>query len=260
VDRDPLESGLRLVVEDPVLADLERATEGWTLRYAVRVRDRRGRPSSLVAAEDLTTVRPPPPPEGVAAEAIADGVHLSWASGGEGVKYNVYRGRDGEAVDEAPLNAQPLSSEGYLDATAEIGVRYRYVVRALGAEAMPRRESASSSEEIVLAEDRFAPATPSGLVAVQEGSAIRLFWTPSGERDLAGYRVYRRVGDDPWSRIGPDPVVEPFFLDAEPAAGTRVSYRLTAIDRAPVVNESPPSDPIDVDVVADPLRQPGTGR
>jgi hypothetical protein len=253
LERDPLEPGARLLVEDPSVAALERGPEGWTLRYAVRVRDRRGRPSPLVAATDLVMAADLPAPGAPGAEATADGVHLRWPAAGDAAKFNVYRAREEGPFGERPLNPQPLSSPDYLDAEAQLGARYRYSVRQLAAEGAPPRESASSVETTVLAEDRFAPGKPDGLVAVQEGNAVRLFWSPNGERDLAGYRLYRRAGEGAWERIGPDPIVEPLFLDAGVSAGARVEYRVAAIDRATPANESAASDAIDVNVVADPL-------
>jgi hypothetical protein len=229
------------------------------LRYAVRVRDRRGRPSALVAARDLVLADDLPAPAAPAAEATADGVRLRWSAAGEGAKFNVYRAREDAPFGERPLNPQPLSTPEYLDAAAQPGARYRYAVRQLVAEGAPPRESASSGETIVLAEDRFSPGKPDGLVAVQEGNAVRLFWSPNGERDLAGYRLYRRAGDGEWERIGPDPIVEPFFLDGGVSAGMHVDYRVAAVDRTTPPNESAASDPIDVNVVADPL-SPAEGR
>lgn len=249
-----LEPGSRLTADDPTVGELERGLTGWTLRYGVRVRDRRGRPSPLVAAADLTAVGGLPAPAAPSAEATSEGVRLEWTGGSEGTKYNLYRGREEQALSERPLNAQPLPDAAYLDASVETGVRYRYVVRVLAGEGVPLRESASSPEVAVLAEDRFPPAAPTGLVAVQEGAAVRLFWTPGVESDLGGYRLYRRAAAGDWERIGADPLVEPLFLDGDVLPGMRVSYRVTALDRAAVPNESPASEPIEVNVVADPLQ------
>ena len=105
----------------------------------------------------------------------------------------------------------------------------------------------------VLAEDRFAPAPPTGLVAVQEGAAVRLFWNPGVERDLRGYRVYARAGGGEWRRLGPDPVLEPSLLDREVHAGDRIEYRVTAVDRSQPPNESAPGEIVEVGVVDDPL-------
>jgi hypothetical protein len=126
-------------------------------------------------------------------------------------------------------------------------------VRRVLADGVPRRESASSVEVRLSAEDRFAPAPPTGLVAVQEGAAVRLFWNPGAERDLRGYRVFARTGAGEWRRIGPDPVLEPSLLDREVHVGERVAYRVTAVDRTTPPNESAPSEVVEVGIVDDPL-------
>lgn len=253
VEGDPLESGARRVVRDPRLDSLDGGPAGWTLRYAVRVRDRRGRPSALVAAADLRLEADAAAPTDLAAEPTAEGIRLAWTDpSGEG-RYNVYRAAGDAGFDEAPVHVQPVTGTRYLDAAAVAGTQYRYLVRRVLADGLPRRESASSAEVRLAAEDRFAPAAPTGLVAVQEGAAVRLFWNPGAERDLRGYRVYARTGGGAWQRRGPDPVLEPSLLDREVRVGERIAYRVTAVDRTVPPNESAPSEEVEVGIVDDPL-------
>ena len=251
-------TGDRIVIFDPTLLQLADGGIGWTLRYGVRVRDRRGRPSPLVVAKDLTTVKPVAAPRALRGQASADGVRLTWEApeGGTGATYNVYRGPADGNLSERPLHVQPVSTIDDLDATAEAGKSYRYVVRTVAGDGPPYRESVSSNVAVIDASDFFPPAPPSGLVAVQEGSAVRLFWNPGAENDLLGYRVYRRSGDDDFARIGDEIVPQPSFLDAGMAAGAVVRYRVTAIDRAVPPNESGPSSEVEVRVVADPGTTP----
>jgi hypothetical protein len=235
--------GSRLVIADPALASLADGGLGWTLRYGVRVRDQNGRPSSLVVARDLMTLSAPEAPRGLTAQATADGVRLTWDAppGTPAASYNVYRGPADGTLAEQPQNVKPVTSRDYLDAGVESGKHYRYVVRAVAAEGAPYREGISSAAVIVNASDVFPPASPTGLVAVQEGKAVRLLWNPGTERDLDGYRVYRRREGGEWTRLGADPLRQPTLLDSEVKAGDGVSYRVTAIDRATPPNESAPS-------------------
>ena len=251
--------GDRLVITDPTFHQLTDGGIGWTLRYGVRVRDQRGRPSAIVVAKDLTTVPPAAAPRGLAGQASADGVRLTWdePEGATNATYNVYRGPADGTLSEHPLNVQPLSTRDELDATAEAGKVYHYVVRAVAAEGPPYRESVSSNVAVVDASDRFAPAAPGGLVAVQEGSAVRLLWNPGAENDLDGYRVYRRSGEGDFTRIGEPVVRQPSFLDTGMAPGTVVRYRVTAVDRASPPNESGPSSEVELRFVADPGTTPG---
>jgi hypothetical protein len=254
VDADYAKPGARIVIADPALGQLADRGIGWTLRYGVRVKDQRGRPSPLVVAKDLTTVPPVPPPKALTAQPSADGVRLAWQApdGAEPASYNVYRGPVDGQLPERPLNVQPLNTREDLDATAEPGKSYRYAVRAVAAAGLPYRESASSNEVVVDASDRFAPGSPEGLVAVQEGAAVRLLWNPGVEVDLDGYRVYRQLGEAGWLPVGAGLVKQPSFVDTGVAPGTLARYRVTAVDRAQPPNESAPSSVVELRVAADP--------
>jgi fibronectin type 3 domain-containing protein len=246
-----MQEGTLLRLADPSWKVLSGGGADWTLRYGVRVRDSRGRSSPLVVAPDLIPVDPPPAPTGLTAEATADGIRVRWVPPrAEGdARYNLYRAEEGGFFGERPLTGEPLTSAEYLDTETVAGRSYRYRVRTAASPGPPFRESATSEEVVVVAEDRFAPQAPTGLVAVQEATAIRLFWNPNPERDLAGYRIYRRRGSEDWLRIGPDLDAEPLFLDAEVRAGTHVSYRVTAVDRAG--NQSAFSETVELDAVPD---------
>ena len=244
--------GTRLVVADPTVGQLSDGGVGWTLRYGVRVRDRRDRPSTLVVARDLAVVAAVGPPSKLTAQASADGVRLAWEppEGAADATYNIYRGPAEGLLDEKPLNLKPLATPGYLDADVRVGATYRYVVRSVAAEGPPFRESVSSAPAIVDASDRFAPAAPAGLVAVQEGAAVRLLWNPNAEKDLDGYFVYRKLGGD-WARQG-EILGQPSYLDPDVKPGDVVRYRVTAVDRASPPNESEPSAEVELQVAADP--------
>ena len=260
VDAEHAKPGERIVISDPTLDQLADQGIGWTLRYGVRVRDRRGRPSPLVVAKDLTTVAPAAPPRSLTGQASADGVRLTWDApeGTPTSAYNLYRGLSGGGLSERPLNVSPLTTRDDLDATAEAGKTYRYVVRTIAGDGPPYRESVSSNVVVVDASDRFAPAPPSGLVAVQEGAAVRLLWNPGVESDLDGYRVYREIGDGAWVRLGGDVVRQPSFIDSDLAPQVVARYRVTAVDRTVPPNESAPSSVVELRVAADPAALPGT--
>jgi hypothetical protein len=253
VDADAAKSGARLVIADVTIRELADAGIGWTLRYGVRVRDRRERPSSLVVARDLTLVPAVAAPSALETQASADGVRLTWSPPPDvpDATFNIYRGAASGLLDEHPLNLKPLSTHDYLDATVVSGTIYRYVVRTVAAEGPPYRESESCTPATVDASDRFAPAPPTGLVAVQEGPAVRLLWNPGAERDLDGYYVYRMAGQGAWTRMG-DVLRQPSFLDPAVKPGDVLRYRVTAVDRATPANESAPSTEVEARVAAEP--------
>ncbi|ANM31943.1 hypothetical protein ABI59_23835 [Acidobacteria bacterium Mor1] len=251
---DPLESGTlaRFVDEEPP------GEVGGLLRYAVRLEDRRGRGSALVVGSDLVWIAPLPAPGGVSGVATADGVRLRWNAAGDDVRYNVYRQPENGPASEQPLNTAPLSSLEYLDASVEFGSTFIYEVRTSSSESRPFRESESGTPVRIVAEDRFPPASPDGLVAVQEGVAVRLFWNPNRERDLAGYRIERRAGDGPWKPVGPEIVTESLYLDRDVRIGQRYGYRVLALDRADPPNASAPSQAFELDVAVEPVGDPSS--
>lgn len=255
-DGDPIVPGTELRLADTGLQDPAASLEGRTLRYAVRARDRRGRKSPLVAAPDLVPLQPVGEPRSVAAVPTADGIRLTWQppEGSENPVYNLYRARGDAAVPPTPLNKEPLSVEQYLDSDVEQGETYGYVVRVVLAEGRPFREGRSAPRAQVVAVDRYAPAAPERLVIVQEGRAVRLFWDPNREPDLAGYRVYRSVESGSWERIGPDPLEQASYLDTEVEFERRIRYRVSAVDRAG--NEGPACEPQELEVRPEPA-EPG---
>jgi hypothetical protein len=236
----PFEPGGRVPFADPTLSAFD-PLDGRLVRYAVRWRDTKGRPSPLTLAPDLTLAAPPSTPAALAAESVPGGVRLSWEppAGGAPSGYNLYRAAGEAPFDEAPRNAEPILETSYLDPDVQLGSRYRYAVRALAAAGRPPREGDSSEVASVLAADHFPPDPPRDLVAVREGDLVRVFWTPGPEPDLAGYRVERSVDGGAWEPAA-DALTQAQWLDGSPPPGT-LGYRVRAYDRAEPPNFSEPS-------------------
>jgi len=242
-------TSLRLVDRPPTGGEF---AAGSTLRYGVRLFDQRGRISPLAMAPDLVVEEAALGPTGLRGEPTADGVRLSWEAV-PGTRYNVYRAPRDEEVPLRPIHDRPVSAGEFLDVTAPSGARLVYTVRVVIGEPPPYIESADTAPLEIEVLDRFPPAPPRGLVAVQEGPAVRLFWDPSAERDLGGYRVYRRdASGEAWLRIGPDPIDRPLFRDDAVVAGQAFAYRLTAVDRATPANESGPSETVEIEIAGEP--------
>jgi hypothetical protein len=206
--------------------------------------------SPVVPAADLIAADPVTGPTGLGAEPTAEGVRIHWSAEPERT-YNVYRFAVGEEVPLRPIHDRPLALGEYLDVEAPAGARLAYTVRVAIGDSPPYVESEDSAAVEIVVEDRFAPTAPRGLVAVQEGAAVRLFWDPNPERDVAGYRVYRRAGAGDWIRIGPDPVDRPLYRDEAVDAGQVLGYRVTAVDRATPSNEGDPSASVEIVVTAE---------
>ncbi|MFJ7263091.1 hypothetical protein ACIQV2_23345 [Streptomyces globosus] len=76
------------------------------------------------------------------------------------------------------------------------------------------------------------PAPPTGLSAAYDAASAKatLRWTAGKDADLAGHRLYRRVGDGPWTAVGGlAPLTATTFTDTPPATGDRVAYHVRAV-------------------------------
>lgn len=152
----------------------------------------------------------------------------------------VYR-RAPNAAYAAPLFGEPLERRAFRDEGAPLGATWCYVVRAV-ASTEPLIESAASNEACLERRDVTPPATPAGLAVLPREGGLELLWSPSGEEDLAGYRVYRAVEGQAPERLAELEPAKAAYLDASAGKGVVYQYTLTAFDRAG--NESPPAEAV----------------
>jgi len=82
------------------------------------------------------------------------------------------------------------------------------------------------------------PRTPQGLKAAPGDRIVRLTWQPVTQlqdgrpiRDLAGYRVYRRSGDQSWIKVTPEPLTVASFQDVAVLNDVEYSYKVRAVRR-----------------------------
>jgi hypothetical protein len=216
---------------------------GRRLSFAVQVREPGRRPSLPAGVGSLAVCAAPDPPADVEAVPEEAGVRVAWAIPAGGPP------REGFRVFRQPRNAQdeprlltpsPVSGPPYQDTNFVAGQSVRYVVRSV-ARGAPQCESADAASPPVAWVDRFPPAAPQGLAAVQEQGAIRLFWRPNREADLRGYHVYRAEGPGGTPRrMTQEPVPATSWTDDTAVPDIVYSYAVTAIDSAS--NESPESE------------------
>ncbi len=153
----------------------------------------------------------------------------------------VYR-RIGDATYGGPLGAEPLELRNFKDATAPLGARVCYVVRAVGSPD-PLVESGPSNEACVVMRDITPPAAPAGIAVLPREGGLELIWSPSSEQDLAGYRVSRAPAGGEAKEIAKlDPAITS-YLDESAQRGTRYSYTVVAVDQAG--NRSAPSEAVE---------------
>jgi hypothetical protein len=215
--------------------------------YAVRTYGREGDKSDLSNVSFVVPKAPPAAPARVTVTPRGDGVLVEWAPvEGAAAGYNIYRRNAQERSSGKPVHTSGAQEKSWLDNTARFGQSYIYSVTAL-AQATPVVESSIGSEHEVRYVDRFAPPPPTELVALAEARRVRLVWRPSEADDLAGYLVYRRVGETgAFVKVTQQPVVSAEFVDTAIAAGRTYTYRVTAVDQAG--NESAPGGEVRANV------------
>lgn len=89
--------------------------------------------------------------------------------------------------------------------------------------------------------DPVPPLPPSGLRAIAGDGYIDLRWTPNTDKVIAGYQVYRSTDGETFPQFpisGSEPVPYPYFQDSGLENGRTYYYRITAVDRAFIPNES----------------------
>jgi len=198
---------------------------GKEVAIAVKIVGLNGRDSGWSNPATLVVVALPETPHGLAAEAAPQGVHLTWQ--GTGNSFAIFR----RGPDEKEFSALAQSEKPeWMDSTAEFGKSYTYVVRSLVKAGTGEAESELSNEAAITPLDTFAPATPAGLTAVPSTSSIELVWERNTDNNLAGYRVYRALGDGPFTRIS-DTEPLPAYSDHQVEPGKTYRYAVTAVKK-----------------------------
>ena len=159
-------------------------------------------------------------------------VSLKWKASEEEdiVKYEVYRGRDGESVNIRVLEV-PASSTQAMDKGLQDGSRYYYRVRAVDKDGLEGNFSNLASSVT-----KPVPVKPQGLKAVLEGNRVRLTWQPNPEKDITGYRIFQKSFFLFWEKVGESPGTE-FLFQGELKKGKTLTFRITAVDQTQLEGE-----------------------
>jgi len=232
-----LESGVD--VEGPLLGP----PAGSQLRTYIGVGvDRRGRPGEFSRRVSAPLELPPPAPPPIAITYEEQKITITWKpdeTSAENVLpsrsfgplqpavgYNLYDATTGQR-----LNDMPVKEFGYEDTRMDWGTTRCYIVRAVAVVAALAVESEPSGPACEMLVDMFPPAAPQGLNSVATEGAINLIWEAGTEADLAGYFVWRAIGDRPLQQITPAPVTAASFFDGVQRGLTFV-YAVQAVDTA----------------------------
>ena len=220
-----------------------------SLAFALIVKDRKKRTSAF---SDVLSIEPKIislPPKVIKATVFEDRIEITWNRPEKNIDqssppnfkgYNVYKQSDGSAY---LLNSQLVKERKYSDKDILFGEVYRYFLRAVASDSPPLAESDNSDVVEVLAKDTFAPAVPAGLVSIAAEDFISISWDANLEKDLAGYRVWRKMdGEDEFVLLTPQPVQENAFNDTNVEKNKRYYYAVSAQDKSG--NESPKSESV----------------
>jgi hypothetical protein len=193
--------------------------------------------SNLVAI----SVIPPLTAPAFTAESRADGILLKWTALPQpGTHYRITR----KIGAGAAQTIADLAETQYLDLVTAFGPTYTYSLQSYARAGDINAVSEPSAPFAVAHTDHFPPTVPTGLAVIAGAKTIDLGWDRNTDADLAGYRIYRAVGDGPFVRI-PGEVEPPSFRDAQVQTGQRYRYAITAVDR--LGNESGRSEPAEAE-------------
>ena len=227
------------------------------LLFAVRVKDeKKGRFSDFSEFASIILQPLPLPPGNVRTQVFEDRIEIRWdapqvnfdCSAPVRLKgYQVYRMDAGNKPQR--LNTKLVQDEKFDDSSFLFGQSYRYFVRAAASETNPVLESDDSTVTEVTPKDIFPPAAPTGVTAVKGPNFITLIWDAGREKDLAGYKVWRReAGQDPFVCLTARAILENTYTDSAVEKNKRYEYAMTALDNSG--NESPKSE-IESEVIKD---------
>ena len=211
---------------------------GKEIIFGVRIVAGNGKQSGWSNFVVVPVVPAPAQPAAVAAVATADGVRVTWQA--PGAEFRVLRKEEGSA--DYTLAATVQKPE-YVDATAEFGKPYSYMVQTIARQNDKVAESDLSAAVSLTPVDTFPPAPPGGLHASAAPNSIELSWERNTEPDLNGYRIYRAIGAGDFEKLA-DVSVAPTYSDRAVEAGKTYRYAITALDR--VGNESARSAVVEV--------------
>jgi len=141
------------------------------------------------------------------------------------------------------LTPAPTPANSFQDVAVLNDVEYTYKVQAVRRVGDDLLASLDSPTRIAMPEKRTPPPPVLNVLAVATSQGVELRWEPSPAPDVAGYHVYRRAaGEEKYTRLTPELVKKPYFVDGRVNRGQTYHYYVTAVDDSPRANESLPSE------------------
>jgi hypothetical protein len=209
---------------------------GKTITLALRATGPKGKVSGWSNPAVLSVGPPLATPTDVHVANTKDGVRLTWM--GSAPKYRVFRWVGPSVNAEQAMPIADTNAPEYLDASAQFGTEYHYMVMALVDET---RQSVVSQIATITPVDIFPPAVPTGVTASAANNAIELAWVRNTEADFRGYNVFRAEGNGPFEQVAML-IDVPLYRDAKVEPGKTYRYEVSAVDL--LGNESERSEPV----------------
>jgi hypothetical protein len=199
---------------------------------------RRGTPSDVVTVP-VAPAALPAAPGALAATHSETEVIVTWEPGAPGQTFRVLgSGPVFDALQAPVLTPAPIAAARFTQ-PVEFGRERCFVVRTLSVTGTVTLEGPPAPPVCVTPVDRFPPAGPANLQAIQEGAAVSLVWTGVTAADLAGYVILRGEGaDENMQPLVGAPVQETTYRDEAVRPGVTYVYAVYAQDRAAPPNVS----------------------
>ncbi len=135
--------------------------------------------------------------------------------------------------------AGSLQETEYIDRKVQNDIPYSYMVRAFRFVDGTAASGKASEVQRAVPIDRVAPAPPTHVALFKSEAGLRILWESEAERDLAGFRVYRRAEEmDAAVLVGEVTSGSPGFVDSSPPQQGLWYYSVSSFDRVRPPNES----------------------
>ncbi|PYN81598.1 MAG: hypothetical protein DMD96_10115 [Candidatus Rokuibacteriota bacterium] len=238
-----------------VFTDRQALAYGRRYTYVVIAGDSQGRVGPPATRVSVSYVPAAEPPVNLVATPGERTVRLRWEAPArlldgsaptEALAYEVLRAPAADA-ELTPVTRVPVAERALTDADLENDRTYYYAVRAVRVVAGTTAYSDPSPRVAVTPRDMTPPSPPANLVGIASEATVRLSWSPSPERDVAGYVVYRAPEGGAFERIGSTTAPSTTFVDRGVTRGA-FRYAVTAQDSAARPNESRRSNEVRVSV------------
>ncbi|WP_028579458.1 fibronectin type III domain-containing protein [Desulfogranum japonicum] len=155
----------------------------------------------------------------------------------ETIQYQVYRSVSGKTFEPVGSLTEDTS---FVDTQVANGRKYFYQVQTVSLYEEGTVGGGVSDTVSATPMDKTPPATPDGLRGIKTEVGIKVFWNPVKDKDVRGYRVYRRVeGENGPQFVGEVLLPYTMFIDRQPPGdAAQLYYSVTCIDQQEPANES----------------------